>query len=403
MHRRSGFVAVSAIFMLAPLVSARAPALGARASVPCRGPRMHSADRHEMPRAHRYRCRIRAVSSLAVSKNAGAGRIEVKGKLGAVLLRDEGFVVLFDISNPRRPRILGRFEDDVQQSFDGDLAFSHDGQFLFYARQTHQFSGDGVHVLDVSDPAQPSETFYQPSGGTLRLAYFYDGSSEWIAFLDAIDGLVVSRFVRETGSLVEVFRDSTPPLKVGGPASAGIFIDRMDPELEIPLMYVATGQTGLQIYDFSNPAVPSVVGSWPDVGLAEIEVRRSKSRRIVYAATEYWFDSTLRPEIHVLDATKLDAIKEVKRFGLDVPAEDSWRVQGMTLSGRRLLVAHSHAGLVVFNPSGAIKAVAQLGARHRTDAAMPGAVYAMDVEIRRGHVLLSDASTGRLHVLRLLR
>jgi hypothetical protein len=346
---------------------------------------------------------MRRVGSVAVSKNAGAGRIELAGKLAAVLLRDEGFVTLLDIAKPSRPKILGRFEDDVQDSLDGDLAFSHDAEYLFYARQTEQFSRDGVHVLDVADPAEPRETFYQPSGGTLRLDYYYDGSAEWVVFLDAIDGLVVCRFVRESGSLIEVFRDSAPPLKVGGPASAGIFIDRRDPRLEIPLMYVTTGRTGLQIYDFSNPAAPSVIGSWPDVGLAEIEVRRTKKRRVVYAATEYWFDGTLPPAIYVLDATDVGEIREVRRLGLGLPAEDPWRVQGMALKGRRLLVAHSHAGLVVLNPSGRVSGAAQLGDLHREDAGMTGAVYAMDVERRRRNVWLTDASTGMITVLWLLR
>jgi hypothetical protein len=346
---------------------------------------------------------VRQVASVAVSENAGAGRIELAGKLAAVLLRDEGFIVLLDVSSPSRPKILGRFEDDVQDSLDGDLAFSHDAEYLFYARQTDQFSRDGVHVLDVSDPAKPSETFYQPSGGTLRLAYYYDGSSEWVVFLDAIDGLVVCRFVRESGSLIEVFRDAAPPLKVGGPASAGIFIDPKDPKLEIPLMHVTTGRTGLQIFDFSTPAAPSEIGSWADVGLAEIEVRRTKESRVVYAATEYWFDKTLPPEIYVLDATDVDGIKKVRRLRLGLPAEDPWRVQGMALKGARLLVAHSHAGLIVFNERGSVAAAAQFGAQHREGAAMPGSVYAMDIERRRRNVWVTDASTGTLHVLRLIR
>jgi hypothetical protein len=397
MHRRRGSAAILGLVLLLT------PVMRVDAGPHCRGPRLHSAKRHNVAHAHRHLCRVRHVASVVVSESAGAGRIELAGKLAAVLLRDEGFVVLLDVSSPSRPKVLGRFEDDVQDSLDGDLAFSHDAEYLFYARQTEQFSRDGVHVLDVSDPSQPSETFYQPSGGTLRLGYYYDGSSEWVVFLDAIDGLVVCRFVRESGSLIEVFRDSTPPLKVGGPASAGIFIDRKDPKLEIPLMYITTGRTGLQIYDFSNPAAPSVIGSWPDVGLAEIELRRSKKRRVVYAASEYWFDDSLPPEIHVLDATDVDAIKRVRRLRLGLPAEEFWRVQGMALWGSQLLVAHSHAGFVVFNSRGKISAAAQLGSKHREEAAMTGAVYAMDVERRRRNVWLTDASTGRLHALRLVR
>ena len=138
---------------------------------------------------------MRVVGSTVVSKTAGIGNIEFKGKVGAVLQRDEGIVALLDMSNPKMPKTVGRYEDGATDSFDGDLAFSKDGKFLFYARQTHQFSKDGVHVLDVSDPAAPALAYYQASGGTLEVATYHDGAAEWVVFLDAVDGLHVRRCV----------------------------------------------------------------------------------------------------------------------------------------------------------------------------------------------------------------
>src|SRR5687768_15360782 len=132
---------------VALLVSAVGSASGS-STAGCRRPEMHA--KHEVARGHRYLCRMRVVGSRVVSETAGLGNIEFKGALGAVLQRDEGIVALLDMSNPTMPKTVGRYDDGATDSFDGDLAFSKDGSFLFYARQTHQFSKDGVHVLDVS-------------------------------------------------------------------------------------------------------------------------------------------------------------------------------------------------------------------------------------------------------------
>jgi hypothetical protein len=368
---------------------------------------MHA--KHDVARGHRYLCRMNLVRSLEVSEAAGLGNIEFHKNVGAVLQREEGIVALLDVSDPARPKVTGRYMDGATDSFDGDLAFAHDGAYLFYGRQTHQFSKDGVHVLDVSDPTAPTSPFYLASGGTLQVAYHYDGTDEWVIFLDALDGLVVTRFVRASGSLVEVFRDPDPVAsKVGGPASAGLFVDPKDPATGNPLLYVSTGGSGLQIYDFADPTAPALLGEWNEVGLADLVVRRTSSTRIVYAATEYWFDKTLTPRVIVLDATDPASISEKRALSLGLPADDQWRVQGMTWAGRRLLIAHSHAGLVAMNQRGRLTARALIGGAMNSAAEPPPkeqagfstAAYAMDVERKGPFVYLSDAATGMLHVLR---
>ena len=380
------------------------------ASGGCRAPEIHA--KHDVATGHRYLCRMKVVGSTVVSKTAGLGNIEFRGSLGAVLQRDEGIVALLDMSNPKMPKTVGRYEDGATDSFDGDLAFSKDGKFLFYARQTHQFSRDGVHVLDVSDPASPSLAYYQASGGTLEVATYHDGTAEWVVFLDAVDGLVVSRFVPETGALVEAFRDPEPvATKVGGPASAGLFVDPKDPASGAPLLYVSTGGSGLQIYDFTDPTAPQLVGEWGEVGLADVVVRRTASKRVVYAATEYWFDKTLKPKVVVLDATDLGTIRLDRSLSLRLPADDQWRVQGMAWGNRRLWVAHSHAGLVGLSAGGRVLSRALFGGAMHEAAEPPPmeqsgfrtSAYAMDVEKRGRYLYLTDAATGGLHVLELQR
>ena len=387
------------------LALAAAMALGLPTSVArtatttCRRPPLHAVEKHQQLAGHAAQCRLKVLSSKTISGEAGLGRLEIKGSLGAVLRRDEGIVTLFDVRDPRSPKILGSYDDDAQDSLDGDLVFSSDGQWLFYARQTRQFSNDGIHVLDVSDPKAPRLATYQPGGGSFRIDYFRSGDAEYVVVLDAIDGLVINRFVRETGALVKVFQDAEPALKVGGPASAGVVIDKKDPMTGSPLMYITTGRTGLQIYDLSTPENPEIVGTWDEVGLAEVEIRRANKSRTVYAATEYWFNSTLEPEVVVLDATKLDAIKKTDTYDLGLPADDLWRVQGMDRHRGALFVAHSHAGLVAFRRNGTIKRAASRGFLPHESAGAQASVYTMDVEITADHVFATDAATGRLFVL----
>lgn len=336
----------------------------------------------------------RRASRVEVSKEAGLGRIELHGKIGAVLQRDEGTVALLDMKNPSRPKVLGRYDTAVD-SLDGDLAFSADGNWLFYARQTSNFDEEGIHVLNVSDPQNPTLAYYLPAGGAYRVQYIKQGDAEWVVLLDAIDGLVVSRFIPETGALVPVHFDPLPALKVGGPASAGFFYDRKDPALGVPLLYVTTGRTGLQVFDYSDPAAPTLVGSWSEVGLAELEVHATKKGRTVYAASEYWFTKTLKPEVFVLDATKLDAIKQRRTMSLGLPPAPENFVQGMALADGRLYVAHSSKGLVEFVASTGrkVRSYVPTGVRNPAAGVQTGP-YAIDVEVGKGRAYVTDAALG---------
>lgn len=340
-------------------------------------------------------------AAVEVSKEAGLGRVEIHGKTGAVLQRDEGTVALLDLKDPGRPKVLGRY-DTAQDSLDGDLAFSADGRWLFYARQTSNFDEEGVHVLDVSDPANPTLAFYLPAGGAYRVQYIRQGDAEWVVLLDAIDGLVVSRFIPETGALIPVHIDPLPALKVGGPASAGFFYDPRDAATGSPLLYVTTGRTGLQVFDYSEPARPLLLGTWAELGLAEIEVAATKKGRTVYAATEYWFNKRIAPEVVVLDASDLGNITERRRFGLKLTPEESNWIQGMDLAAGRLYVAHSTHGLVGFDAASGRKVFSHKPAGKRNpNAGVMSSPYSIDVEVQGGRAYLTDAALGIFETLSL--
>ena len=336
-----------------------------------------------------------AASSRRISEVGGLGRIETSGSTGAVLQRDEGIVTLLDLKGDGAPKPLGSYDDDAKDSLDGDLAFSDDGKWLFYARQTVQFSKDGLHVLNVSDPKAPTLASYAPGGGAYRVEYYRDDGGAWVVLLDATAGLVIYRFDPTTGTLVQVFTDALPQLKVGGPASAGIYIDRKDAATGAPLMYITTGKTGLQVYDLTDPMDPPIVGAWSEVGLAEVEVVDSASKRTVFAATEYWFDKSIVPEVIALDATKLDSIAEKKRFATGIPDEFQ-RLQGMAVSGGRLYVAASARGLLTFRLNGRAAGTWVKKGTPNPEAGVAGSPYVMDVEVKRGRILVTDAATGVL-------
>lgn len=348
--------------------------------------------------------RSNRVNTVVVSDAGGLGRIDSQGDVGAILRRDEGIVTFLDIKDPDRPKILGSYDDGATRSLDGDIAFSKDGAYVFYARQTEQFSKDGLHVLEISDPKSPRLATYHPLGGAYRVDSYDDGGAEYVYVLDATHGLVTFRFEPMSGQVVPVRIDPLPELKVGGPASAGIYIDPKDPLTGAPLMYITTGKTGLQVYDLSDAAAPQVIGAWDEVGLAEVEVVTTKNKRIVYAATEYWFEKGLEPRVLRLDATDLNDIHELSSIDLAYVADpnDRERVQGMDIRNGRLYVAWSTVGVLVFKiGKDALSAKWDLPAGKPTaKATMLGSPYAYDVETVGKHMYVTDATTGQLSIFR---
>lgn len=341
------------------------------------------------------------LSQIEVSETGGLGRVEIRDDLAAVLQRDEGIVALVDVKDPSRPKVLGRYDDGAVDSLDGDLAFSSDGNYLIYARQTREFSKDGVHVLDISDPANPALAMYQPGGGTLRVEHYDDGSQEWVIVMDAIAGMIVYAFEPTTGQLAPVHVSALPALKVGGPASADVRVE-VDPILDIPLLYASTGRTGVEIFDFSQPADPVLLGSWAEVGLAEIEVRVEGKKRTIYGASEYWFDGTLEPTVSVLDASDLGKIKRTTTWSAGAVAdpEHRQRLQGMYLHGGRLLAAHSEFGLMTFRHGGVPSKNAMFGERNEAPGVVSEDIYTFDVEVAGGLAYVTDAATGTLTLYR---
>ena len=345
------------------------------------------------------RFEINPVKRIEISEFGGLGRIDVNGDRGAVLQRDEGIVAVLDTSNPAKPKVLGRYSDNARQSLDGDVDVSDDGRWIFYARQTVQFSLDGLHVINISDPTNPTLQHYAPGGGASRVEFYDDGEAQWVFLLDAVTGLVVYRFEPTSGQLVPVHIDALPATKVGGPASAGIFIDPKDKANGAPLMYVTTGMTGLQIYDISDPVQPALLGEWNETGLADVFAVTRDGRRVVVAAHEYWFEDPLVPAVVALDATNLDKIRPIETIGFGGQAVEDERVQGLAYRGNTLFIGHSTLGLGVVSPESLRLYRYPAGERNDGSLVMKGP-YANDLEMVGRLLYLTDAATGELVVLK---
>ncbi len=383
-------------------------ALGVAAGdAPCALPSTTSA------KAGAASCGLELVGAVDLS-DTGAGQLAVHGDLAAVVLRDEGVVQLVDLADLSAPAALGRYDGgtgvaSLDDPLDGDVAFSDDGTVLLHARQTHDASNEGLHVLDVSDPANPVLTDLVQQGGMLRVAYASVDGRELVVTQDAIAGTTIFELLRTPlgAKVVPLHVDALPALKVGGPASAGIVIVEQDPELGVPLLYLTDGATGLRVLDISDPVQPVELGAWPTQGLADIVLERRDGRVLLHAAAEYWFTKTALPELITLDVTEPASITEVARRNVGgYDGKVAWKLGGMALDGdaiegRSLWLAHGHAGLVELDldTGTARRATTNLGAvgLPRPDLGFVG-WYAMDVLRTDDHVLVTDAVTGELRV-----
>lgn len=355
-------------------------------------------------------CGLAVVGAVDVSAELGLGQVAVHGDLAAVVQRDEGRVALVDLADPTAPTVLGSYDGGTGQSsldhpLDGDVAFSDDGTLLFHARQTSDYSNEGLHVLDVSDPSAPVLTDLAPQGGMLRVAHAQVGDAELVATMDAVNGLTIFEVVRTPvgARVVPVHVDPLPALKVGGPASAGLEFVVDDPVTGGAVLVASDGVEGLHLYDVSDARNVSILGAWGDQGLAAVAVEFRDGRRLVHAATEYWFDETTPPEIITLDTTDPTAITEVTRRNLgDYGGDLAWKLGGLELVDGELVVAHGHAGLISIDPATGevLRGLTALGTPsvpHPTYTFLGW--YAMDVTAAGDHLVVTDAVTGELRVV----
>jgi hypothetical protein len=152
-----------------------------------------------------------------------------------------GDLHLVDVSNPASPALLGSYTDrfGFQCAVSGSLAY---------------FCADayGLVVLNVSDPAHPSEIFRLDTPGSARFVAL-DSGRAYLA--DASGGLRILDL-----------SDPVHPAPLGSLTFPG---NAVAVAVSGPYAYVAASVAGLRIVDVSNPAAPVEVGAYDTPGSAQ--------------------------------------------------------------------------------------------------------------------------------------
>jgi tetratricopeptide (TPR) repeat protein len=166
--------------------------------------------------------------------------VYVSGTVAYVADGGDGLEII-DVSDPANPTELGQFDDGGSAQgvyISGTIAYVADGE-------------DGLEIIDVSDPANPTE-----------LGQFDDGGSAHGVY---VSGTVA--YVADRGDGLEIIDVSDPanPTELGqfddGGSAYGVYVSGT-------VAYVADGGDGLEIIDVSDPANPTELGQFDYGGSA---------------------------------------------------------------------------------------------------------------------------------------
>jgi hypothetical protein len=331
-----------------------------------------------------------------------ANRIEPIGQLGGPVsaLTISGYfaytnvgpnLFIFDVSVPAHPKmvgqtgpILGSYVADVVRS--GDYVYVADntglhiinvalpsmpyqvsfrGGYLYDVAVGNGYAylaeGDGVTILDVSNPAAPIQVGYYStwpvSPATLARSgtylYVQYGAGDWGESIDVVN-----------------ISDPAHPVKTGR-----VLWSRYSYDLDIvgTYLYSAASISGLRIFDVSNPAVPTEIGSYTRPGLVVAGVEVSGNRAYVIDRGENGGG------LVVLDVSNPAAITELGSYNTSGASSD------IALIGNEAYIAHGN--LLVLD-------VANPAAITEAESFASPVVYAPDLQVSGGYAYLAEAASG---------
>ena len=259
-------------------------------------------------------------------------------------------LVVFDVTDPRAPvqvaevKELGDSVQDIQVI--GDLAFIATGT-------------TGLHIIDVSNPAQPVKISSSKTPGMVTGVYVADGyafltaGGAGLLILDISDpanpaAVALSRthawdtnvFVSdgyayvasgEEGVRIVDIADPTKPLTIGRiqtPNDAnGLFVD--DDHI-----FIAAGSGGLQIVNISDPFNPQ-----------QVAVVDTGYTRRVHVDAGFAYVATERNGVWAINISNPVAPRRTKRF------KPQGSANSLTVEGDHIYVADGVGGLLVLNLS----------------------------------------------------
>lgn len=232
-----------------------------------------------------------AITSIAIPNSGYANNVDVVGDSLAFIAAGADGLQVLDVSNLEgvgnlpNDRIIGSLDTPgtaIDIKVVNDLAYIADGS-------------SGLQIFDVSDPTSPSEMGMVDTPGTAQdvvisdnRAYVADGSSG-LTVVDITDpaapSVIATVASDGTAKGVDVSGDGNHAIVVnGGPSAAKVFDisdegniaivgtitipgDAKDVVVEGTNAFVAAYATGgLQIFDFSDPTAPVIIGAIPQSG-----------------------------------------------------------------------------------------------------------------------------------------
>ena len=230
--------------------------------------------------------------------------VKVEGDLAIIAVQRAGLrlgLLMVDVSDPRRPRVLAEFSD---RSWQGIHNLFLDGDRAYLAPIERSDGVQGIFILDVSQPSEPriSGTWINENARFSNLIHdvFVDGNLAYVS--DFFSGLVIldlsdpdrpvtlSSLPFEEGihsawahggyvycnqefggweRSLHVVDASDPanPVKIGNFRAEGPPADEIvgphNPFVRDGLVHYAYYDAGLRIFDLADPTAPRQVGFYP--------------------------------------------------------------------------------------------------------------------------------------------
>lgn len=165
-------------------------------------------------------------------------------------------VEVVDISDPTNPTLTGRISDDATTTLRAGRDIFVSGQYAYVA----SFTEDGISVLDISDPTNPTQIGSIIDDGTTVL----DGASG--IYVSGKYAYVSSAF--DKGVEVLDISDPSNPTHVGSITDDGTTSLDFASDIYVAgtYAYVISTFEGLEILDISDPTNPTHVGAITDDG-----------------------------------------------------------------------------------------------------------------------------------------
>jgi len=321
----------------------------------------------------------------------------------AYVANDWGGLSVLDISDPAAPGEIGAWEPPQQVNALGEA-----NGVAYIAAQ------DGLWVLDVSDPIQPTLVSNQPITATVQDVViagqyaFLAASENGLRVFDVSDPLNpyeagwldtpgIARDLSLTGDTLYLVEDEgvlriinvaepTLPFEMGYYTSP---VPIVDVAVQGSIAYLALLNGNLQVVDATNPAVPIPRGSFnpPDNypnqqatslaiegNLAYLTTTEVPPTHMANTSGKYW----------IIDLTNPDLPAQV--FASPLRGEEAWDIQ---VSGNIIYVAWGHEGLQVIDAA---------------DPGAPSVVGSYDLSEEVVGVSLADGNIytwrNSLHILR---